>query len=363
MPTKSIFSALCILLFVIVMAACGGKAAPTPTPGPGIETVVAWTFETMTAQAASGNLPAEAATSVPITDTIILTPISPVEPAEVLPLGTYGPYPADSCEVLRLNFEQALGVAVTAEAAPFEDPMGGAGISCMIHLTGNAVTLGVAGPSNSIISMLQTNGWTEDANYGAGGPQTMMDGFRKGSALGILTVRWDPSADANCPSNQPISACNLTPEQKLFDVKYEVSQIVVYQPIPAEQCSLWMGSVQPAVDVPMVQEIVTFVDISKDIGTACRLRGVATGAHFTNMGTPSQAIEAALLPEGWILVNGADGPTGVIRQYAKDNQVAVVSVMWKPSPDANCPSDQPISSCNLSPEQKLYTVTVDFAEK
>jgi hypothetical protein len=43
--------------------------------------------------------------------------------------------------------------------------------------------------------------------------------------------------------------------------------------------------------------------------------------------------------------------------------LALISAQWAPSPDAKCPADQPISACNLTPEQKLYTITIQVAMK
>jgi len=41
----------------------------------------------------------------------------------------------------------------------------------------------------------------------------------------------------------------------------------------------------------------------------------------------------------------------------------LIDVEWLPSPDANCPTDQPISACDLKPEQKLYTIQIQTAMK
>jgi hypothetical protein len=36
---------------------------------------------------------------------------------------------------------------------------------------------------------------------------------------------------------------------------------------------------------------------------------------------------------------------------------------WKLAPGVTCPPDQPISACPLTPEQKIYTVTIQVGEK
>jgi hypothetical protein len=355
MPTKLTRTTMCLLLIGGLLSACGGGTV-TPAPVPGIETVIAQTFETMTAQAASAVTPPPDSTPVP-------TLLPTVTPAQVYPAGTYGPYPDDLCRLLRTNFEQALSVPVTMEIVPFEDPMGGVGTACRIHVTGTGASLGMAGPMSTILTTLTGLGWTEDANYGAAGPQTVLGGFHSGAALGVLTVRWDPAAGVVCPPNQPVASCVMQPEQKLFDVTFDAAQIVVYVPLPADQCAAWQTALQPVLPVPLVTETVAFRDLTGDIGTACRLRAAGTGLDFANIVAPAQDMDGVLTSAGWTMNNGADGPTGTLRQYVKDNLIAVVTVRWSPSADANCPSDQPISACPLTPLQKQYTVTVDFAQK
>ena len=40
----------------------------------------------------------------------------------------------------------------------------------------------------------------------------------------------------------------------------------------------------------------------------------------------------------------------------------MASALWLPDPAANCPQDQPISACKLTPAQQLYTITLDTAK-
>jgi hypothetical protein len=67
---------------------------------------------------------------------------------------------------------------------------------------------------------------------------------------------------------------------------------------------------------------------------------------------------------GWDeLINyQAGGPTGAATGLTRDMGLMLISVDWEPAADANCPTDQPIASCTLTPEQKNYTVTINTAE-
>lgn len=364
-----------ILLVSLSLSACGG--APANNSISEVETVAAVTFQAMTAQATkppvteatATNTPESAgtvatATSQPATSPTS-TPEAPTVPAvKVFPRGSFVPYPASECEALRSAFEEAIGAPVVVESTPFTDRVTGrTGTACRVHGSGTGAiyTMDVF---NTLVDLLPNRGWTEDSiNYSAGGPTGMATGFTKGGALGLLSVGWKPSSDANCPKDQPISMCLLTPEQRLFDVTFDVADMVVYNPPTASDCALLLTAIQPALPVTAVLETVNFTDFEMYTGTGCQVRAEGTGVNFTDFVGTAQAIDGILVPLGWTLVNGADGPTGTGREYTYGNMVAVVFVQWKPAPDANCPQNQPISACPLIPEQKLYTVTVALAEK
>ena len=40
----------------------------------------------------------------------------------------------------------------------------------------------------------------------------------------------------------------------------------------------------------------------------------------------------------------------------------LISAGWEPIMGVTCPKDQPISACNLTPEQKAYTVRINLAQ-
>ena len=381
MHIKPLHAALCILLACGLLAACD-LAAPA-APAGAVDTAVALTVQASKPQGgkpsaatatqpptetpAPTDTPAAVATqpsAVAPTSTTAPTLPATVAPAQVLPQGTYMPYLANRCEVLRRAFEQAIGASVAIESAAFTDHVSGqAGTACRIHATGNGVTYGASGPFNTLHSLVLSLGWAEDNRYGAGGPTGMQDGYRKGGALGVLNVGWKPSPDVTCPKDQPIDACSLTPEQKLFDVTFDAVQPVVYVPLPGDQCASLQAALQPAVSVPLVAETVAFNDLEGNGGTACRVRGAGTGADFPNGLGSANDLGSVLTAQGWALVNGADGPTGTSREFTKGNETGVVSVTWKPSPEVTCPKDQPIESCPLTPQQRLFSLTAAFGQK
>jgi hypothetical protein len=337
---------LSLILFCGLLTACGGTAS-TSLEGE-VETKVAATYQAM------GD-----------TQTGLFAPtlLPTAMPAQVLPQGSFSPPGADQCNQMKAMIEQAIGLPAMIEVVDFSDRVtGGTGTACRIHISGDGTSLEM-GAFTILDTLVREGGWSWDSNYSAAGPTGMMEGYRKGGALGLLSVTWQPSSNDLCPKDQSISACDLTPEQKLFDVTFDIAQVVVYIPLSADQCAAWLTTLQPAIRVSLVQETVTFNDLEGNYGTACQVHGAGTGLDFSNFTDTADTIGSIFGSLGWTAANTADGPTGTMREYSSGNQTGVVTITWQPSADANCPTDQPISTCNLTAEQRLYTLTVAFAQK
>ncbi|MBE2240023.1 MAG: DUF333 domain-containing protein [Caldilineaceae bacterium] len=135
----------------------------------------------------------------------------------------YMPIPTDACETLKADAENALGVAFTRSEAPFFDYVsqeGGAGCQLMAQGTG----ADFADPM-TVVDALKAGfiGWEEDMQYAAGGPTGMGVGMTRDAALLLILAEWTPDPAANCPDDQPISACELTPEQQLYTVTIQAA--------------------------------------------------------------------------------------------------------------------------------------------
>lgn len=352
-----------LIVFAVLLTACGG-AASTPSPAD-VETAVAGTLQAAQSPATptvtgTPEPPAAATNTLEPTNTLLPT----ASPVPVLQVGSFIPYTAGECEVVRGLFEDAIGGTVTVETAAFTDRVtGGTGTACRVLAEGNGAAYGMAGPYNTLVTLLQDTSWSEDIQYGAGGPMGMSDGFRRNNALGLLSVMWQPSADANCPNDQPIGACNLTAEQKLFTVNFDIARLVVYVPLSAGDCANSQALLQPVIPVTLVQETVEILALDGLAGTACQVHAVGTGLDFDLETFYPQLINDVLVANGWTLVNGADGASHTTREYANGNLIALLSYGMDPSADANCPNDQPISACVLEPVQRIYDLTVAFAQR
>ncbi|MGE5604037.1 MAG: DUF333 domain-containing protein [Nitrososphaerales archaeon] len=99
-------------------------------------------------------------------------------------------------------------------------------------------------------------------------------------------------------------------------------------------------------------------------GTACRAEAKGTGEDFESPDAVMQQISAVLVGGGWTedKMMGAGGPTGEGWGFRSGDLVAMAVASWLPDPAANCPKDQPIPECKLTPSQQLYTVGLDTAQ-
>jgi putative hemolysin len=96
-------------------------------------------------------------------------------------------------------------------------------------------------------------------------------------------------------------------------------------------------------------------------GTGCQSTITGTGADFENPSVVVDELGGMLEEQGWAedAMLQADGPTGTSRGYRKDGQICLAGAIWFPDESANCPQDQPISACPVTPEQQLYTLTLN----
>jgi hypothetical protein len=183
-------SSLIVILFLL--SACAPSLTSTPAA---VEAVV------------STDIPVDTATSAP-----------------VVPAG-YQPVSAEVCQILQEGAAQSLGLTFTMESGtPFTDYVSGeAGQGCT--LTANTNGASISDPSDALSKLVDGFiGWEEQSAYAAGGPEGAGTGMTRDAGLMLLSVGWQPSADANCPTDQPIASCPLAPAQKLYTVTIQAAQ-------------------------------------------------------------------------------------------------------------------------------------------
>lgn len=117
--------------------------------------------------------------------------------------------------------------------------------------------------------------------------------------------------------------------------------------------------------IPTVTEEPLSDPVTGASGTGCQSTITGTGADFESPSTVVGVLGGMLEEQGWTIdpMLQADGPTGTSMGYRKDDQLCLAGAIWFPDESANCPDDQPISTCAVTPEQQLYTVTLNCGVK
>ena len=151
------------------------------------------------------------------------TPAAAGTPA---PAGTLQPLKPAECAAMADGMAKTLGVKVTTGEAPISDwATQRSGTGCQATATGTGEQF--KSPDavvKALGDMLVSMGWTEDMQLQAGGPTGIGDGYRKDGELCLTSAGWQPSADANCRKDQPISACKVTPAQQQYTVTLNCAQ-------------------------------------------------------------------------------------------------------------------------------------------
>jgi Tol biopolymer transport system component len=142
---------------------------------------------------------------------------------------------------------------------------------------------------------------------------------------------------------------------------------VLIQPLTMEVCDGEAQAMSHTLDDPIPTQSEAPIDDSDNnaYGMGCQSMITGTGVDFESPFAVVDELGAMLESEGWTadprLVG--DSPEGTVKGYRKDNQICWAGAMWTPDASANCPKDQPISACEVTPEQQLYTVTLNCGEE
>jgi tetratricopeptide (TPR) repeat protein len=195
------------LLVLAFISACGGTPTEVPPTAP----------------------PTLVPTEPPGTPTETPAPpptATPVPQATPEAKGGLQPLSPAVCDDLANAMAQTLGVDVVTAEAPFQDYISGkAGTGCQATAKGTGLDFeNLLVVANALREVLRYQGWQEDSMYAADGPTGTGTGFRRAGELCLLIVGWEPSEDANCPQDQPISACQLAPEQQLYTIELNCAQ-------------------------------------------------------------------------------------------------------------------------------------------
>lgn len=167
--------------------------------------------------------PASAPTELPTaTEMVTVLPVASETPATE----KYEPIAPNLCQALQTTAAEALFVEFKlAEQAPFTDILSGeTGTGCQLTAAGDGNDF--SDPQSVLDKLVKSVGlgWTEQIAYQANGPTGADTALTRDMGLMLISVNWAPAAGVDCPTDQPISACPLTPQQKIYAVQINIAQ-------------------------------------------------------------------------------------------------------------------------------------------
>lgn len=137
------------------------------------------------------------------------------------------------------------------------------------------------------------------------------------------------------------------------------------QPLSSAECSDLADAMSQTLGIPGETTKAPFQDhVSQRTGTGCQTTITGTGLDFENVQVVENALRSMIQAQGWYedFRYGGGGPTGELTGFRQANKLCRLLVGWEPSKDVDCPSDQPIFMCEIPPEQKLYTISLNCVQ-
>jgi len=174
---------------------------------------------------------------------------------------------------------------------------------------------------------------------------------------GILTVSQDYYIEVRSLSEQSITYTLL--------VAIPAVGSTPYVPVTLAVCQTLQDMATQALSATFTLEAsAPFTDpITGETGQGCNLTAKGTGNDFSDPGQVTAKLVGAFLGFTEQPAYQANGPTGAATAVTRDMALVLIRTEWVPAPDAQCPTDQPISVCDLKPEQKLYTIKIQASMK
>lgn len=139
---------------------------------------------------------------------------------------------------------------------------------------------------------------------------------------------------------------------------------VGYTPLAAEVCESIQMQLEAALGLTLELSQAPFYDGPNDLGgEGCHLEFIGAGQPFVDSQEVFTRIANAL--PGWAEdpAYQGSGSTGVATALTQDNMLMQVSILWDLAEGAECPLDEPITMCDLAPEEKQYVIYLDIAQR
>jgi hypothetical protein len=135
---------------------------------------------------------------------------------------TLQPIPAAECQKFAAQTQDAVGFAMKAGEDDFTDLADGSeGRSC--HISGSASDQAYGGPAELMAKIGKVFGsWRDDPARTADGADGAEKGFVSGGRIATVQVSWEPGPGVTCSDKQPLSACKILPQQKLWNAVIDI---------------------------------------------------------------------------------------------------------------------------------------------
>jgi hypothetical protein len=145
---------------------------------------------------------------------------------ECAPGGTYEPLDPEACIDLVVVVQETFTLDAELDRAPFDDYIAHiSGDGCQATAVGSGYDFGSLEEASAILGvLLEARGWQEDARYQADGPAATATAYRRENALCLAVISWEPAEGVGCPDNQPLAACELTPDQQVYTAALNCAQ-------------------------------------------------------------------------------------------------------------------------------------------
>jgi hypothetical protein len=201
--------------------------------------------------------------------------------------------------------------------------------------------------------------------YIAADDGTLLSGGPTISWSGLLTANQDYYIGINSLSDQTLEYTLNVYIPATTTTLPTATPAHQYVPVPLSTCKEIQAKADYVLNVKSGMEYNTFFNdpITNETGSGCTLTSKGTGEKFISPSNVTGQISKALT--GWEEKSDyrASGPTGEMIALSRDTTILIVKAEWKPAQQSLCASNRSISSCNLTNDQKIYTIQIQAAMK
>jgi putative hemolysin len=145
---------------------------------------------------------------------------------ECAPDGTYEPLEPEACIDLVVVVQETYTLDAELDRAPFDDYIAHiTGDGCQATAVGSGYDFGSLEEASAMLGvLLESRDWQEDARYKADGPAATATAYRRENALCLAVISWEPAEGIDCPDDQPLAACELTPDEQMYTAALNCAQ-------------------------------------------------------------------------------------------------------------------------------------------